>query len=313
MQNDRFSLDDTDGWRSFLHEHGYAVVSGVLTPAQVAAAMDDLWSIMESLGTVRRSQPQTWTASARWPPMLHGGMIQYLGHTPLQWRLREQVTPLFSRYYSVPADRLATSFDGLCMMHGARSYQARGEWLSFLHTDQSPRRKGEWSIQGLVNLADAGPKDGGLVVVPGTHLEHVAFFAQHANKDQASDWYKFSAEEAARYRSRAVKVCGEPGDMMLWDSRTFHCNTVPERQDAIRACAYVCMLPRQRVGAAIRQKRRAAWEGLRTSSHHPAEGFRTFPTLPRFVTDRDAFLARCRALQQGTALTPLQTALLCAE
>jgi hypothetical protein len=145
----------------------------------------------------------------------------------------------------------------------------------------------------------------------GTHLEHQAFFAQHARRDQASDWYKLSAEESARYQDRAVKVCAEPGDFLLWDSRTLHCNTVPERKTAIRACVYACMLPQQRVGHDIRLKRRAAWEGLRTSSHHPAEGFRTFPTLPRFVTDRDAFLARCQALQ-GAPLTPLQTALLCA-
>jgi hypothetical protein len=161
MQNSRFALDDVDGWRSFLHEHGYAVVGGALDAAQVAAAMDDLWSLMESLGTVRRADARTWSPAASWPPMLHGGMIQYLGHTALQWRIREQCAPVFARYYDQPPETLATSFDGLCMMHGARNYQSRGEWLSFLHTDQSPRRKGEWSIQGLANLADAGPQDGG--------------------------------------------------------------------------------------------------------------------------------------------------------
>lgn len=39
---------------------------------------------------------------------------------------------------------------------------------------------------------------------------------------------------------------------------------------------------------------RQAWEERRTSSHHPGDGFRAFPTLPRFVTDRDRFLDTVR-------------------
>ncbi|MEL6345431.1 MAG: phytanoyl-CoA dioxygenase family protein [Myxococcota bacterium] len=306
--NKRFSLDNVEGWTAFLHEHGYAVVADVLTKEQVSEAVTAMWGIMEALGNVRRDDPRTWVASKMWPPMLHGGMIQYLGHTPVQWALREQCATVFSKYYDVPVDQLATSFDGLCFMSGRRRYQRRGDLISFLHTDQSPLRRGEWSIQGVVNLGDAGPDDGGLVVVPGTHREHEAFFTGHPRSDQKSDWYKLSDAEKAPYQDRALKVCAEPGDVLLWDSRTLHCNTVPTRPDAARICAYVCQLPQHRVPPHIRQKRQDAYDQRRTSSHHPGDGFRMFPKMPRFVTDRDRFLAKTLTLQ-NPSLNATQRAL----
>ena len=309
--NDTFALEERDRWASHLAERGYVVVRGVLSKEQADSALSDMWSLMEALGTVRKSSPRSHRASTSWPPMLHGGMIQYLGHTELQWRLRELCAPVFSAYYGVPTASLASSFDGLCMMHGDRGYKSKGDLVSFLHTDQSPTRKGEWSIQGLVNLADGGPDDGGLVVVPGSHLEHESFFANHSCRDQKDDWYKFSDAERARYQSRAIKVDALPGDFLMWDSRTFHCNTVPARKGAIRACTYICMLPSERVADHIRVKRAKAFSDRRVSSHHPAEGFKMFPTLPRFVVDRDAFYGRTLALQRGFDLTPLQQSLVC--
>lgn len=331
----RIPLSEVDRWAGFLHEHGYAVVSGAVTRSDADEALDALWAIVEALapeGGVRRDRPATWRRGKAWPYALHGGMIQYLGHTAMQWRLRELCAPLFARYYDVPEHALATSFDGLCMMSGARRYRPQDR-VSFLHTDQSPLRAakverwrsamgglgsggarhtpGEWSIQGLVNLAASGPDDGGLVVVPGTHLEHAAFFEGHPAAGQSSDWYKLTDAEKVRYRDRAIKVCAEPGDVLLWDSRTLHCNTVPTRTEAMRAVAYVCQIPADRVEPRIRSKRQDAWEERRTSTHHPGEGFRIFPKVPRFVTGKDAFWARARALQEPGPLSALQRALLC--
>ncbi|MFT5686820.1 MAG: ectoine hydroxylase-related dioxygenase (phytanoyl-CoA dioxygenase family) [Myxococcota bacterium] len=306
----RFELHDLTGWSEFLHTHGYAVIKSVITKEQAAEALDEMWALMEALSPVRKDRPKTHRLGKNWPSMLHGGMVQYIGHAPLQWRLRELCATVYARYYDTEATNLATSFDGLCMMHSARKYQRGGELLSFMHTDQSPRRKEEWSIQGLINLADAGPDDGGLVVIPGTHTEHQAFFTGHPRGDQKSDWYKLTDVEKNRYRDRVIKVCAEPGDFLLWDSRTFHANTVPVRPGAIRACTYICMLPQERISKHIRYNRQKAWNERRTSSHHPGDGFRMFPTLPRFVTDRDRFLATVRTQMQPT-LTDAQTALLC--
>lgn len=227
--------------------------------------------------------------------------------------MRELCAKVYAAYYDQPADTLASSFDGLCMMHGARNYRREGDLLSFLHTDQSPRRHGEWSIQGLVTLSDSGPDDGGLVVVPKSHLEHQSFFDGHMCQDQKDDWYKFDSDEKHAYADRAIKVNANAGDFLMWDSRTFHANAVPTRADAIRACVYVCMLPQRRLSAAIRKKRQRGFDLKRTSTHHPAEGFKLFPTLPRFVTNRDAFLKDVLALQDPLPLSPLQQALVAGE
>ena len=310
MDTYRFSLADVDQWRMHLAEHGFVVVSDVLSPAQARDGLSQMWSLMAALSDVREDDPDTWAKSANWPPMLHGGMIQYLGHTPLQWQMRQLCAQVYSAYYHLEPEQLATSFDGLCMMHGARTYRREGDLVSFLHTDQSPRRVGEWSIQGLVTLTDSGPDAGGLVVVPGSHLEHQSFFEGHPSGEQKSDWYKFDDREKLDLAERAIKVEAQAGDFLMWDSRTFHANAVPTHTDAVRACVYVCMLPQARLSGAIRQRRQKAFDERRTSTHHPAEGFKLFPSLPRFVTDRDAFLQRVLALQNPLDLTPLQRALM---
>ena len=43
-----------------------------------------------------------------------------------------------------------------------------------------------------------------------------------------------------------IKLDSQAGDFILWDSRTFHCNTVP-RKKVLRVCTYICMLPAERV------------------------------------------------------------------
>jgi len=214
--SNRLSLQDVSVWRRFLHEQGYVVIADVLSPTQSAEALASMWTLMETLGRVRRDDPKSWSPSKNWPPMLHGGMIQYLGHTQLQWWLREQCAPVFAAYYTEPVDALATSFDGLCMMHGHRRYMRRGDLISFLHTDQAPHRTHEWSIQGLINLADAGEKDGGLVVIPGSHKKHQDFFDGHPHREKGGgDWYKFNNKERELYRKQAIKVCAKSGDFLL--------------------------------------------------------------------------------------------------
>lgn len=306
----RFGLDDPR-WPAFLDAHGFAVVGGLVPDAAPYEA--GLWAIVEGLSgeRLRRADPATVRRSASWPFMLHGGMIQYLGHSRLQWELRERCAPLFARLYGVDVGELASSFDGVCLMAGARRYEPR-DLLSFVHTDQSPRRAGRWSVQGLVNLVDSGADAGGLVVVPGSHLAHAGFFAARGLRP-ADDWYRFSADEKADPVFRdPLKVCGRAGDMLLWDSRTFHCNTVPTAP-VDRLCAYVCMLPASQVPPHVRARRRAALEGRRCSNHHPGDGFRLFPELPRFASapERERLRRGLDRLQEGP-LTPLQRRLACA-
>jgi hypothetical protein len=61
----------------------------------------------------------------------------------------------------------------------------------------------------------------------------------------------------------------------------------------------------------VRAKRLAAARDRRVSSHHPGEGFKLFPTLPRFVNDREAMLGKVRSLSESLVLDELQRSLVC--
>ena len=110
---------------------------------------------METLadGTLDRNDPSTHSSGDNYPPTLHGGMIQYIGHTRLQWELRKRAVLLFSKLWKT--DKLKSSFDGFCFMNGARNYEKR-PINSFLHSDQSPMRKDIWSYQGIQTLTNSG-------------------------------------------------------------------------------------------------------------------------------------------------------------
>lgn len=71
---------------------------------------------------------------------------------------------------------LLVSFDGanLTLPHAER--QTNAAWP---HVDQSPKRKGLQCVQGLLNLTQNGPRDGGLIVVKGSSRLNETFFKAH--------------------------------------------------------------------------------------------------------------------------------------
>jgi len=166
-------------------------------------------------------------------------------------------------------------------MDGHRKYEER-DLISFVHSDQAPNKNYFWCVQGLVNLFDNSEKDGGLVVVPGTHQKHHKFFKKIGKDHLEGDWYKFTNNEKADPLFKdAIKVCAKKGDFLMWDSRTFHCNTVPMTSNT-RACVYICQIPKKFVSEETRGKRKECFENKRCSSHYPGDsGFRMFPIIPK--------------------------------
>jgi ectoine hydroxylase-related dioxygenase (phytanoyl-CoA dioxygenase family) len=106
------------------------------------------------------------------------------------------------------------------------------------HVDQSPRRRGLQCVQGILNLAPNGTKDGGLTVLKGSHKLNEQFFKEHEISDRKTwgpdDYFGFKESEADWFRGKGcelAKVCAEPGDLILWDSKTVHYNVLPESQN----------------------------------------------------------------------------------
>lgn len=50
----------------------------------------------------------------------------------------------------------------------------------------------------------------------------------------SADWFGFDENEVKWFADKGceiVKVCADPGDLILWDSRTMHFNCVPKTQN----------------------------------------------------------------------------------
>ncbi len=102
-------------------------------------------------GKLNKNDKSTQKLGKNYPVVLHGGMIQYIGHSKPQWELRKLCKPLFQKLWN--CDHVKTSFDGFCFMNGVRNYK-KVENNSFLHSDQSPTKNFVWSYQGIMCLTE---------------------------------------------------------------------------------------------------------------------------------------------------------------
>ncbi len=155
-------------------------------------------------------------------------------------------------------------------------------------------------MQGLVSLFDADEHTGGLCVVPKSHLLH-RLVLEHCPSDR--DHVRFNDGPRGPYPGfdelPQLLVACNAGDLVLWDSRTFHCNTpalaTPRdtQGELLRAVAYVCMTPSAKMTSCptaangdqpydpteigglplccVVHQRRAGYEGRWTTTHWPHE------------------------------------------
>ena len=65
-----------------------------------------------------------------------------------------------------------------------------------------------------------------------------------------------------------VKVCAEPGDLILWDSRTPHYN-VPSTSKQDRMAIYTCYMPVADATKEQLQVKKKAFEETRMTTHWP--------------------------------------------
>lgn len=127
------------------------------------------------------------------------------------------------------------------------------------------------------------------MVVPKSNLYHQQYFKEKKKSDFKPNWYLVPEEDKAEEPfCNKIKVNTRMGDFIVWDSRTFHCNTVP-KDKVLRVCSYICMLPTIKIPEKTKAMRKLAFEKRRTTNHHSGDGFKMFPEMPRFLEDRKKF------------------------
>ena len=292
----------------YLEEHGYVVIASALSAAEVDQAMDLLWIYLEELGTgVDRHDVATW-GDDRWPTAVHGAIIpsQGIGHSAAQWYIRDRgkVKESFAAVWD--CEELLVSFDGVSLW---RPWAYNPAWKtnlgsSWLHIDQHPiGRPGKHCVQGLVNLLPMSPYTGGNVMIPGSHKRFADIpqnYAQRLARIHPSiDHFRFPEDDPLLADSQPITAHMEPGDLMLWDSRTIHCSSpaqdsgpveVQVTDELLRAASLICMMPKSKSNPQVIAERKAAVEA-RISTTNWSDRFINADQFPQVMAaaNRDKY------------------------
>jgi hypothetical protein len=226
-----------------LEEKGYSVVKGVLSEEKVRTASNLFY---EWINTV--SIQDTFY-----------GMIKE-GHQKHSWFIKTDpdVQAVFKKLWNT--DDLVTGFDGTCWI--PRSYNAID--TCWTHTDQAAAKKGLHCFQGFVSLTANTERT--FVAYEGSHLLHETYMKDRGLTG-ARNWRLIDPEYLKDLKRVVVKV--NAGDMVLWDSRTFHQSQYGTNEE--RLVQYVCFLPRNHEGNTPGQQRQRLkyFKNRRTTTHWP--------------------------------------------
>jgi hypothetical protein len=220
----------------------------------------------------------TWTAD-HLPVSFKGGMYFAYGstHEKYTWEARTEpaIVDIFEKLWETK--ELISSFDGVNIFPPRNDLN----WTPWPHADQNPERKGMQAVQGLVNYAPNGDKDGGLYLMKGSAKLSEEFFSskrEAADHEDAPppeikfmDLFLFSQKDVKWFEDRGcewVKINMEPGDFVLWDSRTMHMAKFPEGNQ-IRHAQYICMTPRKFATDEALEAKKECFENFYGTTHWP--------------------------------------------
>lgn len=275
-----FDLADEARWPKHLADHGYVVLRGVADAEQVETAKALLWGgIAQRFGHVSREAPSTWGF-----PLNQGGIVPWLAQSEGAWAVRgwPGVKRAFARIWRT--EDLIVSMDCVILWKPwwiEDKCSPGGRWTPCtegLHLDQNPFSKpGLDCVQGMVPLLPVTDVSGGLQVVPDSHLEEAkeTFKRTHAHMQSSGDWCPCDDDDL---NQQAVLLLAEPGDLILWDSRTIHGGHVgtgnpltDEPVELARMAVTVAMTPRERAGPLVQQRRQEGFRKGENFNHCPHE------------------------------------------
>ncbi|KAM0544240.1 hypothetical protein ACHAPJ_011929 [Fusarium lateritium] len=265
-------------WRDDLVRDGYAVVKGAIPRERAEQYGNDILTYLETFNGgmgFKRDDPST-IKTENLPIITEKGMIIGYGvaHESFTWDIRQEpgVVEAFERVYDTKD--LIVSFDAInTAFPGRKDVKANTPWP---HQDQDPEKPGFRCLQGLVNILPNSDNDGGLIVCKGAYRLSEEFHEAFKNEEDriwawTKEWYGFTGKGMEWLKEKGcewVKINAEPGDLLVWDSRTPHYNLSPEGTSP-RFCTYTCYMP---VADATQEdliRKKAAFENLQSTTHWP--------------------------------------------
>lgn len=248
---------DMDRIKSTLEEKGYVVIPNILNDNEIIEYIDEFNKWMNSIDNLDEIHSLV---------DFHGIFKHHqVGHQRFAWLLRTnpKILNVFKSLWNT--DELVVSFDGCCY-YSSDYYDDPRYWI---HSDQSPLKKGLQCIQSFVSLTSNRERT--FIVYEGSHKLHEDYTKTY-NLDNPSDWNPIKKEyaDSINFCKKTLEV--ETGSMVLWDSRTFHQNTCgyPSCNEE-RLVQYLCYLPKNHPlnDEDMHQKRIQCFNDLRTTNHYP--------------------------------------------
>ena len=240
-----------------LNEEGYTIIHNVYNKEEIS----EYWNEFNS-----------WQNSIPEIIFMHNtidfnGIYKHhqVGHQRFAWlaRTNPKILNIFKQLWNT--EDLVCSFDGCC--HYSSEYVGKPHY--WIHTDQSSRKKGVHCYQSFLSLTNNSERT--LLLYKGSHLLHEDYFTT-MEIDEPKDWNILDQNYVNELAEDKIYLNVKEGDLVIWDSRTFHQNTCGNSScNEERLVQYLCYLPKDNEKNDAKQKnlRRKYFEKLRTTSHWP--------------------------------------------
>ena len=264
-----------DAWHRDLLRDGYCVVKGAIPQQRALQYADKMHEWLEGFQLGYKRGNRSTVHKDNLPLITEKGMCLHYGltHEDWVWKIRSEpgVVDTFSKFLGTPD--LIVSFDAVNFgFPGRKDLPPNKPWP---HQDQDPLKPGFRCLQGLVNLLPNGPRDGGLIVCKGSHRLSEQFHREMAWEEKipawTPEWYGFTEKGLEWLKNHGcewTKVCAEPGDLLLWDSRTAHYNLSSET-DQPRFCVYTCFMPVSEASQDDLRRKKEAFDKRVGTTHWP--------------------------------------------
>lgn len=278
-------VTNIDGLRGMLDKHGVAIIPSVLNETECEEIVQGMWDYFETITKqwevpLSRNDETTWTQIYKLSP-LHNMLVQHyqVGHAAISWKIRQntKIVDIFAKFYDVPREKLLVSFDGLAFhLPFEKTNKRTSGDKTWYHTDQSYKRNDFECVQSWVTGLDVNQGDGTLGFLENSHKFHGSFGEKYGITD-SSDWYKLSDLELKYYKDMGCeekRIKCPKGSLCFWDSRTIHYGAEPlanREVPNLRSIIYLCYAPRSLCSKQNLEKKKKAFNEMRTTNHYPCK------------------------------------------
>jgi hypothetical protein len=232
-----------------LEENGYCVIPDILSPDELATALQYFYSWMDSNPEMKKNHKKVPHGISR---------FYQAGHQLHAWyvRTRVNVQKVFKSLWNT--DDLVVSYDGCCWL--SKDLDKRD--TIWTHTDQAPTNK-QQSYQGFVALTTNTTRS--LVVYKGSHKLYEKY-CEEKGLTHKTNWQLIDHEYLESIKDLKEVLDVPAGALVLWDSRTFHQNQYGSPEE--RIVQYVSFLPKIGRTQKMYEKRLKYLREFRTTSHY---------------------------------------------